>query len=149
MTKTILIGAACLIVGLAVGYLLGEATYRHLRRRLRELRAGKAPAGILQSVTRLLFVTTQLFALGWVSVSYGIAVYSTVKLMQPFPVTELSQQAITTILGVTALKVIENIFEHNEGPVFGRRPGSGNAVKEEPIEEPHEEAPTEELDAEG
>ena len=54
------------------------------------------------------------------SVSYVIAVYSTVKLYQPFPVVELSQQAITTILGVNALKVLENIFEHNEGMVFGR-----------------------------
>ena len=38
------------------------------------------------SVTRILFVTTQIAALGWVSVSYLIAVYSTVRLGQPFPV---------------------------------------------------------------
>lgn len=72
-----------------------------------------------QSVTRFLFIATQLAALGWVSVSYLIAVYSTVRLAQPFPVVELSQQAITTILGVNVLKVVENIFEHNDGPVFG------------------------------
>lgn len=71
------------------------------------------------SVTRFLFVATQLAALGWVSVSYLIAIYATVKLEQPFPVVELSQQAITTILGVNVLKVVENIFEHNDGPVFG------------------------------
>ena len=52
------------------------------------------------SVTRILFVTTQIAALGWVSVSYLIAVYS--------------------ILGVNVLKVVENIFEHNDGPVFGK-----------------------------
>lgn len=73
----------------------------------------------VKSVTRLLFVTTQLAALAWVSVSYIIAVYATVRLEQPFPVVELSQQAITTILGVNVLKVVENIFEHNDGPVFG------------------------------
>lgn len=73
-----------------------------------------------KSVTRFLFVATQLAALAWVSVSYLIAIYATVKLEQPFPVVELSQQAITTILGVNALKVVENIFEHNDGPVFGR-----------------------------
>lgn len=73
----------------------------------------------MKSVTRLLFVTTQLAALLWVSVSYLIAIYATVKLSQPFPVVELSQQAITTILGVNMLKVLENIFEHNDGPVFG------------------------------
>lgn len=71
------------------------------------------------SVTRLLFITTQLAALVWVSVSYLIAIYATVKLGQPFPVVELSQQAISTILGVNVLKVVENIFEHNSGGIFG------------------------------
>lgn len=73
----------------------------------------------IRRVTRWLFVTTQLAALVWVSTSYLIAMYATVKLGQPFPVVELSQQAITTILGVNVLKVLENIFEHNDGPVFG------------------------------
>lgn len=75
---------------------------------------------MMKSITRILFVTTQLAALLWVSVSYIIAIYATVRLSQPFPVVELSQQAISTILGVNVLKVIENIFEHNESPVFGR-----------------------------
>ena len=56
----------------------------------------------LKSVTRLLFVTTQYAALLWV-----------------FPVVDLSKQAIETILGVNVLKVVENIFEHNNSPVFG------------------------------
>lgn len=73
----------------------------------------------MRSITRALFLTTQLAALAWVSVSYLIAIYATVRLEQPFPVVELSQQAITTILGVNVLKVVENIFEHNDGPVFG------------------------------
>lgn len=71
------------------------------------------------SITRVIFFTTQFSALVWVSISYGIAIYATVKLGQPFPVTELSSQAITSILGVGFLKVLENIFEHNDGPVFG------------------------------
>lgn len=74
---------------------------------------------LMKSVTRLLFITTQLAALVWVSVSYLIAIYATVKLGQPFPVVELSQQAISTILGVNVLKVVENIFEHNSGGIFG------------------------------
>lgn len=74
----------------------------------------------MKSITRALFLTTQVAALGWVTVSYGIAVYATVRLGQPFPVAELSQQAITTILGVNALKVVENIFEHNNGGLFGK-----------------------------
>ena len=74
----------------------------------------------MKSITKALFLTTQIAALIWVTVSYSIAIYATVRLEQPFPVVELSQQAITTILGVNALKVLENIFEHNDGPVFGR-----------------------------
>lgn len=73
----------------------------------------------MKRVTRWLFVTTQLAALVWVSVSYLIAIYATVRLGQPFPVVELSQQAITTILGVNVLKVVENVFEHNDSVLFG------------------------------
>lgn len=72
-----------------------------------------------RSVTRILFITTQIAALGWVSVSYLIAVYATVRLGQPFPVVELSGKAIDSLLGVATLKTIGNIFEHNDGPVFG------------------------------
>lgn len=75
----------------------------------------------MKSVTRFLFVATQLAALAWVTVSYLIAIYATVRLEVAFPVVELSQQAITTILGVNVLKVVENIFEHNDGPIFGHR----------------------------
>lgn len=72
-----------------------------------------------RSITRILFLTTQVAALGWVTVSYLIAIYSTVKLGQPFPVTDLSGQAVTVILGVNIAKVVENIFEHNTGGIFG------------------------------
>lgn len=71
------------------------------------------------SITRLLFVTTQLSALFWVTISYGIATYATVFLQQPFPVEALSQHAITVILGVNITKTLSNIFEHNNSAVFG------------------------------
>lgn len=74
----------------------------------------------IKSITRILFVTTQLAALGWVTISYLIAAYATVRLGQPYPVVELSQQAIQTIPSVNALKVLENIFEHNDSIVFGK-----------------------------
>lgn len=80
----------------------------------------------LRSVTRWLFVTTQVAALGWVSVSYLIALYSTVRLGQPFPVTDLSKQAIDVILGVNVLKVVENVFEHNDGKIFGSSNNGGS-----------------------
>ena len=118
--KMILIAAGALVVGIALGIVYCEATIRHLRKRLKELRSGKPPPSILRSVTRFLFVTTQVFALVWVTWSYVIATYSTVVLEQPFPVETLSDRAIITILGVSALKVVENIFEHNEGVVFGQ-----------------------------
>ena len=106
----VLYGTGMLAAGFFLGFALNWATIRHLRRRVRELRAGQGRTSILRSVTKFLFATTQVFALGWVSVSYGIAVYATVALEQPFPVTELSQQAITTILGVSALKVRPEVF---------------------------------------
>ena len=118
--KTILIAAGALVVGIALGIVFCEATIRHLQKRLKELRSGQKRPSILRSVTRFLFVTTQIFALFWVSLSYGIAAYSTVVLAQPFPVEELSRQAIITLLGMSGLKVVENIFEHNEGMVFGQ-----------------------------
>lgn len=80
----------------------------------------------MKGVTQFLFVTTQIAAIGWVTVSYLIAIYATVRLGQPFPVAELSQQAITSILGVNVLKVIENVFEHNDGVVFGENKKNRN-----------------------
>lgn len=72
------------------------------------------------SITKLIFVSTQVAAILWVSISYAIALYSTLKLGQTFPVEELSSQAINTILGGTALKVLENIFEHNDSVWTGK-----------------------------
>ena len=118
--KTALIAVGTLVVGIDLGIVYCEATIRHLRKRLKELRSGKPPPSILRSVTRFLFVTTQICAILGVSWSYGIAPYSTIVLEQPVPVEELSRQAIITLLGMSGLKVVENIFEHNEGVVFGQ-----------------------------
>ena len=115
--KMILIAAGALAVGIALGVLYCESTYRHLRKRLR---AGRECLNIIRSITRFLFVTAQVFAIVWVSWSYAIATYSTIVLEQPFPAEELSAEAVRTILGVGALKVLENIFEHNDGKVFGQ-----------------------------
>lgn len=87
----------------------------------------------MKSVTKFLFVATQVAAIGWVSLSYLIAIYATIKLSQPFPVVDLSQQAITTILGVNVLKVVENIFEHNNGGLFGHTADGGFAQAEQSI----------------
>ena len=73
----------------------------------------------MKGVTKRLYITTMWAAIVWVSVSYIIALYSTIFLGLPFPVVELSREAITTLLGVNALKYLENIFEHNNGGIFG------------------------------
>lgn len=72
------------------------------------------------SITKFLFVTTQLFVFVWISISYIIAIYATVKLEQPFPVVELSGQAMGVILGNVGMKTFSNVFEHNNGVVFGK-----------------------------
>ena len=132
--RPLLIAGAAFLVGLALGVLYGEATYRHLRRQVRELKAGK-PRFTIQSVTRFIFLTAQVFAIVWVSWSYIIATYATVVLEQPFPAEELSKEAVRTILGVGALKVLENIFEHNEGLVFGKRARADAPTAEPSVED--------------
>lgn len=99
------LAAAALLCGMGLGTLAAKG-------RLTEAR--------MRSVTRLLFLSTQVSALVWVFTSYAIAVYATVRLGQVHTVEALSRPAIDAILGVTALKVLENIFEHNNGAVFGK-----------------------------
>lgn len=123
--KAVLFIGGALVVGIALGVVFSAATIRHLRRRVKELRAGQERPSILRSVTRFFFVTTQFFALLWVCASYGIAIYSTVWLEQVYTMSELSEPAIQTILGVGFLKVLGNIFEHNEGAVFGKSKTGG------------------------
>lgn len=72
-----------------------------------------------KSITRWLFITSQFFALLWVTTSYVIAIYATFALEQPFPIETLSEQAIIVLLGTLSAKVVENIFEHNNGGIFG------------------------------
>ena len=109
--------------------ILTEAEYEEL---IKAAEAGKAAKGkrkakpkkrnpikVLHSITAFLFVTSQVAALLWVSTSYVIAGYATFVLGQPFPIETLSEQAIIVLLGVLASKVVENIFEHNDGVVWG------------------------------
>lgn len=123
----------CAAGGFAVGCMLSLFNVRRLKRRIKSL-SGNAGKAVLRSVTRLIFITTQISALVWVFTSYAIAVYSTVCLQQVYTMSELSEPAIKTILGVGFLKVLENIFEHNNGKVFGESK-SAALTKEETIEE--------------
>lgn len=120
----------CILTGVFFGCMLSLFNVRRLKKRIKSLR-GSAGKSVLRSVTRLIFVTTQISALVWVFTSYAIAIYSAVYLQQVYTMSELSEPAINTILGVGCLKVIENIFEHNNGVVFG----SSKPKEDEIIEE--------------
>ena len=109
----------CAAGGVVLGCMLSLLNVRRLKKRIRALR-GNAGKAVLRSVTRLIFLTTQISALMWVFTSYAIAIYSTVYLQQVYTMSELSEPAINTILGVSFLKVLENVFEHNEGAEFGK-----------------------------
>lgn len=73
----------------------------------------------MMSVTRMLFIAIAFSSLSWVFISYGIAIYSAVCLGQVYTMSELSEPAITGLLFTVGLKVLENVFEHNDGAVFG------------------------------
>ena len=75
----------------------------------------------LASVTRLLFLAISLSALAWVFISYAIAIYATVHLQQVYTMAELSDPAIRLILFTLFGKIVENLFEHNDGALFGHR----------------------------
>lgn len=126
----------CLICGVVIGCMLSLLNVCRLKRHIKQLK-GNSGQAILRSVTRLIFVTTQVSALVWVFTSYAIAIYSAVCLQQVYTMSELSEPAINTILGVGCLKVIENIFEHNNGVVFGN-----SKPKEDEITEETEESNT-------
>lgn len=124
----------CFAVGIIGGCSLSLINVRRLKKQIKALR-GNSEKMSLHSVTKLIFITTQVSALVWVFTSYAIAIYSTVWLQQVYTMSELSEPAITTILGVSFLKVLENIFEHNDGVVFGK---SKNGKEDEIIEETEE-----------
>lgn len=100
-----------ILVFLFVGFMLGSAFMATLQNRRSQT--------TIASLTRLIFLSTQISALIWVFTSYGIAIYSTVALGQVYTMAELSEPAIQTILGVSFLKVVENMWEHNSGGIFG------------------------------
>lgn len=88
----------CVIGGITVGCMLSLFNVRRLKKRIKALR-GNSEKAVLLSITRLIFITTQISALVWVFTSYAIAIYSTVCLQQVYTMSELSEPAISTILG--------------------------------------------------
>jgi ABC-type anion transport system duplicated permease subunit len=77
------------------------------------------------SITRVLFILGAVSSVVWISISYAIAIYSTVKLGQVYTMSELSQPAMTVFLGTICAKVLGNVFEHNDSVVFGKSDKEG------------------------
>ncbi len=85
----------------------------------------------IKSITNFLYVTAQIAALCWVSLSYIFAGYATIVLGQPFPIEALSSSAVNAIIGVAVCKTVGNAFEHNEGGIFGHSVGKTDGYEEE------------------
>lgn len=72
-----------------------------------------------ESLTAWLFTITVIAAIGWISISYLMGIYALKELGNTDLLVELSKEAMITVLGVNLMKVISNLFEHNNGGIFG------------------------------
>lgn len=87
----------------------------------------KARQNLFAGVTKFLYITTQICLIIWISISYSVAIYATIKLGQPLPVVELSGQAMGALICNGGMKTVSNLFEHNNGGLFGKSDTSTNA----------------------
>lgn len=107
-----ILATLALLVSFATGLLLGvRVAYPRSKEALTSARLG--------GVTQKLMISTLRCALVWVFLSYAIAIYSTIRLGVVYTMAELSEPAIYALLGVNLTKVLGNIFEHNDGKIFG------------------------------
>lgn len=74
---------------------------------------------LMRGVTAFIYIATLIMSLIWITMTYIFAGYATFKLGQPLPVEELSSQALIATVGVVVAKTVANIFEHNNGGIFG------------------------------
>lgn len=73
----------------------------------------------LQTFTNVMYCLILIAGLVWISTSYVISIYGVIRFGQVEPLIELSCEVIRCIIVVVVAKTIANIFEHNDGPVFG------------------------------
>ncbi len=111
--KTALIIGAALVLGAALGYSISLRTIRTLRRRVRELRAGRDKPQV-ETMKRVVWVCI-LNGFAWVWCSYILA-----ALDKPQIAESLSQVALAEIIvpvAVYAFKsVVENLSKNNHWP---------------------------------
>lgn len=89
-----------------------------------------------ENLTAWLFTITTIAAIFWISVSYMMGVYALKVLDSTELLIELSREAMVTILGVNLMKVVMNLFEHNNGGIFGTSiPVVKDTIKEDDADE--------------
>ena len=128
--KTILIAAAALAVGFAVGIAVCIPTIRYLRRRVKDLRAELAGQSLQKPETMKRVVWACVInGFAWVWCSYILA-----ALDKPQIAEELSKVALAEIIApviVYALKsVVENLSKNNRWPDRGG--GQEDNTQEDP-----------------
>lgn len=74
---------------------------------------------LFEGLTAWLFTISVIAAIAWISISYLMGVYALKELENTDLLVELSKEAMITILGVNLMKMISNLFEHNNGWIFG------------------------------
>ncbi len=136
--KAITIAAVSLIIGIAIGYLIDQATIRRLRRRVRELRADKPPEKPPAEMMKCVVWACVINGFAWVWCSYILA-----ALDKPQIAEELSKVALAEIIvpvAVYAFKsVVENLSKNNRWPDKAAAPtvvAQGEETPEAEQEEP-------------
>lgn len=85
----------------------------------------------LQTFTNVMYCLILIAGIVWISLSYVIGIYGVVRFAQVEPLIELSRDVVKCIMVVVITKTIANIFEHNDGPVFGYSNGVEGSITNE------------------
>lgn len=73
----------------------------------------------MRTFTSFMYCLILIMSVIWVTVSYVIAIYGALVLMQLEPLVDLSRESIACIIAVVIAKTVTNIFEHNDSVIFG------------------------------
>ena len=120
--KIVVVAACALVVGIALGIVFSAATIRHLRRRVKELRAELAGQGLQKPETMKRVVWACVGnGFAWVWCSYILA-----ALDKPQIAEELSKVALVEIIAPVAVyafkSAVENLSKNNRWPDKGQPP---------------------------
>ena len=121
--KILIVAASALVVGIAVGIVFSAAAIRHLRRRVKELRAIINEGRTLErpeTMKRFVWACI-LNGFAWVWCSYILAALDKVQIAE-----ELSKVALVEIIAPVAVyagkSALENLSKNNRWPDKGTPP---------------------------